>query len=268
MAVALTAVFMLVAIAVVVSMLRALVTLVTRLLAAACLAAIAGLVVGVVTETRWPGAGAPAGLLTTLLSFIPSALIVWRLSSSRASPNSGKGRARIPDQSGTPRAVFPRKDRAVESAWDRAEEVAPAYAVELRQSRAACARLLTLQSTSATLDPEIIETCTLIRRHVPELVEQTARACDGASPEEAAALRASLAARLQDLSSRAAELTENARLAAREDLAIRHAHLANQLRTMDAGPLQTGAPAQDRQTSRRGVPGWPAWLWRPVAFRR
>jgi hypothetical protein len=259
---------MLVAVVIVVPLLKALVTLVMRLLAAGCLAVIAGLVVGLMTETRWQGAGVLAGLLATLLSLIPSVLIVWRLSSTEAIPDDGKNRARTAEPSGTSRDEFPRADRRIGSAWDRAGEVAPAYAVELRQSRAKCARLLTLQSTSAIFDPEIIETCTLIRRHVPELVEQTARACDGASPEEAAALRASLVSRLQDFSSRAAELTEKVRLAAREELAIRHTHLDSQLRTMDGGLLQTGAPAQDRQNSRRGLPGWPAWLWNPLAFRR
>jgi hypothetical protein len=276
MAMALTVLVVLIALAIflalAVSLLEALVTLIARVLATASLAAIAGLATGLITEARWPGAGAPAGLLVTLVSLVPIGLVVWRLTFSQTTAPGRKGGPLTPGASGDaregtmPDVAFPQRDHALGLAWERAGEIAPTHARELQQGRNRCARLLTLERTSATLDPEIIETCTLIRRHVPPLVEETARACRTASSAEAAGLSASLVSKLQALAIRAARLTEQLDLAAREDLAIRHAHLDNQLRAMDGGPLQTRSVAQ---SEKKRVPlGWTARLAKPFALWR
>ena len=109
--------------------------------------------------------------------------------------------------------------------------LAPDALGRLSAARESCAGLLRkMNNDVGSWENEWLEAATLIRRHIPPLVEETRRACDGADQNEREAICQQLVAALESLGRRAQDLLDRQRTSAVEEVTIRHTHLASRLR--------------------------------------
>lgn len=270
--------FLVLAAAVAIALLRPLLGLVAKLLAGVFLASVGGVVLGLAAETQWPGVGALVGLFAAALCLVPGMRLAWSLGNAAPAPTDNmtlRQHSPVTRPASAP-GLEPAGDESVAAAWERALGLIPQEQAKLSEARRSCAALLQLHSTAAPADHEVIDAATLIRRHVPPLIRDTEKACRGADPDERRLLLAQLVGQLQTLADRADALTERAKQQAREELALRHAHLRNRLSEMSGAcnsqALQPVYEVNDKNVADRRSAGasttWWSWLARPLTMWR
>jgi hypothetical protein len=232
-------------------MLAAVVWLVYRVLLVLIFASSAALAVGAVGTVLAGSAGADdaatVGFFTGTSALFPALLISWRkLNPFRSEPRSSaiepalpsKGsRASIASQiiAASPKSVEvvvpePKGDEAVGAAWTAAALLVPELSERLSIARERCGSLLRIMGEDGAIwDDEWLKAATLIRRHIPPLVEETRRACDGADLDERQATCHKLVDQLVALGDLAQKLLERRRTSAIDAVAIRHTHIQSRL---------------------------------------
>ena len=124
----------------------------------------------------------------------------------------------------------PKGDEQVSEAWNAAYLLLPDEITNLSGARESCARLLhRMSEDGSNWDGDWIEGATFIRHHIPLLVAQTQRACDGAEPPENNEMRRKLLSSLEAIGRRAQDLLAHERNAAKEEVDRRHSHIADRL---------------------------------------
>lgn len=198
-----------------VAIVMAVIELVVRLALGAGLAVATGVVVGVVAAQAGAD-GTMIGLFTAVLGFVPALLLVGRWRSSMCAPH-----ARVVRELAT---IIPEPPiDPYEQAWATARGFAPTASLD--GAREASARIFAFSEREGSLDPEIIDCATMLRRHVPALVSETEELLATADRAERQEAVAELIADLRNLGRDAADLLARQSLSAREKLAVRRARL-------------------------------------------
>jgi hypothetical protein len=167
-----------------------------------------------------------AGLLATILALPVSVWTLDRLGRRRArrlgafAHRGGFSRGR------SALAPEPAADGPVALAWSRAARLAPAHRQRLTAAREACAYVLHW-SEGHPFDMEAMECAVLIRRRLPELVEQTASYCELAGRAERREVIDAMIGDLESLGRMALGRVERAKAVLGESLAATRAHIAS-----------------------------------------
>lgn len=127
-----------------------------------------------------------------------------------------------------PKAMLPLEpagDVDLVAAWEKANTLAPGYALRLMAARETCAQLLK-RSETAALDMELIEGAHMIRSHVPEIVAQNGEAIADAVGGDQKAARLALVEDLETIARMANTRLARRQEANRDRLATLRAHLS------------------------------------------
>ena len=211
-----------------VAIIRAIIELMIRVALAAALAAIVGCIAGIVIA-QWGADGIVAGVVVTLLAFVPTLSSVWKWRRLAASgPDRRKAEPHRASEDASELQIERKLGLAhaarLAAAWNAASLLAPQS--DLQKMREACARFLATFEAEADCDPANVELAVFIRRHVPSLVEDTQAVLRGASQEKREALVTGLVADLRQLGQEATDASERRSAIARNRLDIRRSHLA------------------------------------------
>jgi hypothetical protein len=123
-------------------------------------------------------------------------------------------------------APEPAADGPVALAWGRAGRLAPAQRQRISAAREACAYVLHW-SEGHPFDMETMECAVLIRKRLPELVEQTASYCELAGRSERREVIDAMVGDLESLGRMALGRVERAKAVLGESLAATRAHIAS-----------------------------------------
>jgi hypothetical protein len=168
-----------------------------------------------------------AGLLAMILALPLSVWALDRLGRRRdgrfgAFAHRGGGLSRA-------RSAFapePATDSPVALAWSRATRLAPAQRQRLNTAREACAYVLHW-SEGHPFDMETMECAVLIRKRLPELVEQTASYCELAGRAERREVIDGMVGDLESLGRMALGRVARSKAVLGESLAATRAHIAS-----------------------------------------
>lgn len=206
----------------------AVIELLVRVTLATGLAVLCGCVAGIAAD-HLGADGMVAGVIVSLLAFVPALLSVWKWRNYRANVSDGPGAGTQRVIEVAPEIQIERKlgltDAArLSAAWDKASQLA--LQSDLSRPRLHCARFLAAFEAEVDCDPANVELAMFIRRHVPGLVDETQAVLHDAVPEEREALLAALVADLKQLGEEACDASERRSGMASERLRIRRSHFA------------------------------------------
>ncbi|MAF27641.1 MAG: hypothetical protein CL820_12490 [Croceicoccus sp.] len=207
--VAVIAIFILVAVALV--LVRIALALLLAMAAGGIIAAISSIWI----DDAWPLVFMGASIL---LAF-PAIGWMFRDSSLKA--------ARAPANT-APKVVLPPEpagDTELIAAWEKANSLAPGYALRLMAARESCAQLLN-RSELSSLDMALIEGAQMIRTHVPDVVAHNGEAIADSVGEEQNLARLALVEDLETIARIAQARLARRKEAGRDGLATLRAHLS------------------------------------------
>jgi hypothetical protein len=179
------------------------------------------------------GAGDPVanGLLAMILTLPLSVIVLDRLGrrrSRRLGAFAHRGGSLLAGRSAlSPGAApEPAADMVVVTAWNRAARLAPAQRQRLNAAREACAYVLHW-SEGHPFDIETMECAVLIRKRLPELVDQTASYCELSGRSERREVTEAMVGDLERLGRMALTRVERSKEQLGESLAATRAHIAS-----------------------------------------
>ena len=123
-------------------------------------------------------------------------------------------------------APEPAADAVVASAWGRAARLAPGQRQRLASAREACSYVLHW-AEAHPFDMDTMECAVLIRKRLPELVEQTASYCALAGRSEQRTVIDGMVGDIERLGRMALARVERSRSQIGESLAATRAHIAS-----------------------------------------
>lgn len=178
-----------------------------------------GLAAGIFTALGGGGDAIGGGLLATIVT-LPLAL--WLLD-RLGRRGAGRGER---DFARSARSPEPGADALVAGAWVRATRLAPGHRNRIEASRAACAYVLHMAEANP-FDMDAMECAVLIRRRLPELIEQTDGYCRLAARPERRDAVDGMVGDLERIGRMAASRVERAKAQLGDSLSATRAHIAN-----------------------------------------
>ena len=215
-----------VAAALVVTLLRFLFEIVSRLLLAAALAMSAGIIGGAIAAQNGYDGGL-SGLAVGGLALVPLLVAIWRWRGPVAKRLKGRGPAAAPiplAQISIERSMGLNNAEKLATAWLDAENLTGRGT--LSEPREACAQFLASFERADDCDIQAAELATFIRRHVPGLVSDIQVVLDGADALERLEALDGMVTELQRLGHDARQALSRRHIAARERLHIRRSRFA------------------------------------------
>lgn len=209
------------------SLVVTLVKLVIRLFASLAGGVLVGVMVNVAGQVSGKFDGPLTGSLVGCAAFVLFFVFDWKTGDKRsqAPPAAALEEDSPMEIQGFTRAKF--LDPRLEKAWSFVEQQVPWREARLVKAGDACARL-SLDPT-LQLDPRPAELVSIVKSHVPALVEDCEKACAGASVVEAERTWATVADQLEEMGIQAEEFLRRGRASAEENLATRTRHVASRL---------------------------------------
>ena len=219
-----------VAAALVVTLLRFLFEIVSRVFLAAALAMSAAIIGGAIAAYNGYDGGL-SGLFVGLFALIPSLVAIWHWRGTVAERLKGRAPAAAPFIAPIPLVQIPierslglKNAEKLATAWLSAENLTGCGT--LSEPREACAQFLASFERADDCDIQAVELATFIRRHVPGLVSDTEVVLDRAEAVEKQQALAAMVTDLQSLGHDARQALSRRHIAARERLHIRRSRFA------------------------------------------
>lgn len=184
--------------------------------------------------------GVANGILAFGLALVPSFYVVSRVRASQSArkikqSQTGPSRSRdfqmqdsrdsSPEKYVEPEATF--ADEALSKAWDEAMCLAPC--AELAVAREACAQFMAVSEKAGSFDMDSIGFSAFVRRHVPELVKETAELLELVEKSERVTAIARLTADLIAVGKGARNRLDAISQRLRDKLAVRRQRVASEL---------------------------------------
>ena len=211
----LTAILVVILLSFVAAIVLVVIEIVLRLALGAGLAIASGVFAGLAADLLgWDGM--ISGVVVAVLGFVPALMLVgrWRSSAALQHPKHGHRSERVINLA--PLDPY-------EQAWATARRLAPK--AEIKSAQDVSARVLALAERDGTIDPEILDCATRLRRHVPALVSETEELLATSGRAERKVAVDEMIDDLRMLGNQATDLLARRNLSTREKLAVRRARL-------------------------------------------
>lgn len=171
--------------------------------------------------------GPSGGVLVGLLSFVLIFGAILLRAQKRASAGSLQVERQLRHGPTEPPVRIRFAEDRLEKAWSAAEQAISWRRVQLTRAGDACAKLA--RDPSLHLDTPAAELVSIVRSHVPPLVDHCRLVCDGAPVDEAEKAWNEVAFQLEGMGEKAFEMLHQRRSMAKENLELRSRHVESRL---------------------------------------